>query len=876
MDWQNLTAAQTVEQLHTDPEQGLPEAQVVCRLQKFGGNKMHAKKKKGLLSKFLDQLCDFMIIILLAAAAVSFAVSLLQGEADFTDPIIILAIVLLNAVTGVLQESRAEHAIAALQKVTAPETTVIRAGKAMQIPAENLVPGDLIRLEAGDLIPADARLLHTVGLKTEESALTGESVPIEKDATKTLQGKTALAQRCNMIYAGCAVVAGSGLAAVCETGMQTQLGQIADLINNQQDSMTPLQKRLAHTGKLLGIAAVVICALIFVMGLIRHIPALDTFMLSVSLAVAAIPEGLPAIVTVVLAFGVQKMAKTGAIIRRLPAVETLGSATVICSDKTGTLTQNKMTVTRVCGADGALDPQSSDFRQALALATLCNNATLDRIDGTLTAKGDPTETAIVLKCAEGGVTKAALEQQYVRIKELPFDSVRKRMVTVHRHTGGYRVIVKGAPDILLPLCSRYNRQNTAEPLTPSLRQRFEQRNLDMASDALRVLGVAYKDLPAVPAGSELEQDLIFCGLIGMMDPPREQVRRSVALCKRAGIKPVMITGDHKRTACAIAAQIGIGSGQHCTAVSGEELDHMDDHTLRRNVQKYDVFARVSPAHKVRIVKAYQQRGEVVAMTGDGINDAPALKAADIGCAMGQNGTQVAKSAADMVLTDDNFSTIVAAVKQGRGIYDNIRKAVHFLLSCNIGEILTIFIASLCGLPTPLIAIQLLWVNLVTDSLPAIALGFEPVEPDVMYRKPVHPKASMFSGGLGVDILLEGCMIGGFTLLGFLIGRTLFDVSGTPYAGRTMAFCVLSLSQLVHAFNVRSNHSLFKIGFFSNLKMVGAFVICAIMQISVVALPPLAAVFKTIPLNLPQWGVVILLAMLPLIVCELIKRFFKEA
>lgn len=873
MDWHNNTYYQVKDYFKTNLESGLTQQEALFRLRQKGENVLREKKKQSIGLKFLNQFSDFMVIVLIIAAAISFVASLMQGNADFVDPIIILAIVIINAVIGVIQESKAESAIAALQKITAPETVVIRDAVKQKIPSKQVVAGDVILLESGDLVPADARLCEVINLKIDESTLTGESIPVEKDGAALLPIKTIIGDQKNMVFSGSIVVAGRAKAIVTATGMDSEIGKIAGLINQEDTLMTPLQKRLADTGKILGIAALLICGFIFVLGLVQNVPALDTFMLSVSLAVAAIPEGLPAIVTIVLAFGVQKMAKKNAIIRRLPAVETLGSATVICSDKTGTLTQNKMTVTQVNDLNGALnlsgDSSNNALTEILSLGTLCNNSSLERENGVLITKGDPTESAIVEACALQGITKKGLEEEHKRIKEIPFDSNRKMMTTVHTSQSGFKVVSKGASDVLIKRCSYYKVKGKVVALTADKIREIDQQLYDMANKSLRVLGVAYKDVAMPQSDREYESNLIFCGLIGMIDPPREDAKSAVLLCKRAGIKPVMITGDHVITACAIAKQLGImKKGQ--TALTGERIDKLDNKELAKEVSKCFVFARVSPEHKVRIVKAYQRRGEVVAMTGDGVNDAPALKAADIGCAMGKYGTEVAKSAADMILTDDKFSTIVSAVREGRGIYDNIRKSVHFLLSCNIGEILTIFIASIFSLPTPLLPIQLLWVNLVTDSLPAISLGLEPTEDDVMYRKPVSPKKSLFGDGLLMDIFLEGCMIGAFALLAFSIGRTIFDVTAVPYVGRTMAFAVLSLSQLVHAFNVRSSHSMLQVGLFGNKRLCISFVICAAMQVSVITIKPLSVIFKTIPLNLFQWVCVIALSILPLFVIEIVK------
>ncbi len=727
-------------------------------------------------------------------------------------------------------------------------------------------------MESGDLVPADARLISSVGLKSEESALTGESFPVEKEAQRVFPEKEPIAEQKNMVFASGAIAAGRGTAVVVATGMQTQMGNIASMLMNEETPQTPLQQRLAKTGKLLGIAAVGICALIFVMGLLQKVAPLDMFMISVSLAVAAIPEGLPAVVTIVLALGVRRMAQNRAIIRRLPAVETLGSATVICSDKTGTLTQNRMTVQEIASVDASLIRSSAQGKDLLTMALLCNNAELIRQDGIWQADGDPTETALAIAAAEQGILPETANRQYPRVTEFPFDSVRKRMSTVHRlSSGGYRVIVKGAPELLLTCCDQYTTGTENAVLDAFAKNRALNENDQMSCRALRVIGVAYKDITTLPTKEDLaESHLILAGFCGMIDPPRPEVKSAVNTCRSAGIRPVMITGDNAATASAIASQIGIlRTGD--SVITGSELDTMPQSDLDKKVRNCSVFARVSPEHKVRIVRALQRNGNVVAMTGDGVNDAPALKAADIGCAMGKTGTEVAKNAADMILTDDNFATIVSAVSEGRGIYSNIKKAVHFLLSCNIGEIMTVFVAFLMRLPSPLLAIQLLWVNLVTDSLPALALGVEPKDRDVMKKKPVSAGQSLFAEGLWKRILLEGGLIGSLSLLAFVIGRTFYDTAGaTPAVGRTMTFAVLSISQLVHAFSMRSEESLFSIGVFSNRKMVGSFLICMIMQVTVITIPALAAIFKTVPLTTVQWLLVSLLSAIPLVAVEIEK------
>ncbi|MDR0818690.1 MAG: calcium-translocating P-type ATPase, PMCA-type [Oscillospiraceae bacterium] len=867
MEWHSRSAAAVMDELKVSPSRGLDEREAANRLEEYGSNVLRKEKKKSLILVFFEQFSDFMVLILLGAAAVSFIISVLNGDADFVDPIIILAIVIVNAIIGVSHESRAGAAIEALMKMTAPETTVIRGGRKIRIAAAEVVPGDILSLESGDLVPADARLISDSSLKAEESSLTGESLPSEKSASVILPENLPIGERKNMLFAASVITSGHGIAVVTATGMNTQVGHIAGMLNSGEEPMTPLQNRLANTGKVLGIGALAICALIFLLGIFQQRNPLEMFLISVSLAVAAIPEGLPAIVTIVLAAGVSAMAGKNAIIRKLPAVETLGSATVICSDKTGTLTQNKMSVTEIRGMSGTLNKSGGEAAAILSLTALCNNSSISQESGGYS--GDPTETALITAAADAGINRKTLTDSFPRVDELPFESSRKLMSTLHRKDGGYRVITKGAPDVLLNVCSMAEVNGKPVPLTDELRRNINSMNSDMASNALRVLGAAYKDESARIPKDDFERNLVFKGLVGMIDPPREEAKAAVELCKRAGIKAVMITGDHVLTATAIAKQLGILCAGD-KSVSGAELDKMDKRELEKNIFSYSVFARVSPEHKVRIVRAFQARGAVAAMTGDGVNDAPALKIADIGCAMGISGTDVAKGAADMVLTDDNFATIVEAVRHGRGIYANIKKAAHFLLSSNTGEILTIFAAFLMGLPSPLLPIQLLWVNLVTDSFPALALGAEKADDDIMEQPPISPKKSLFADGLALAIITEGLMIGSLALLAFSIGRAFFGVGGDVSVARTMAFSVLSLSQLVHAFNARSGKSVFKIGLTSNSKMTWSFALCLVMQLAVVMVPPFAAIFKVVPLNIPQWLTVAALSLMPLPLIELQK------
>lgn len=857
MQWQRRTIAETLAELRVSPESGLTHAEATLRLRQDGMNRLRAARRSGVLRMFLGQFRDFMVIVLLIAAVISFLISFWEPNGDFVDPVIILGIVILNAVIGTVQEYKAEKAIESLQKMAAPTSQVRRDGTLRTIPSEQVVRGDIVFLREGDRVPADGRIIESAGLRVEESALTGESFPVEKDARLLFSERDPVGERRNMVFAGTNVASGHGWVAVTETGMRTEMGQIAQMLTESDAPQTPLQIRLAKIGRILGIGALVICASIFVMGLIQRSNPLDVFLIAVSLAVAAIPEGLPAIVTIVLALGVRRMAAQRAIIRRLPAVETLGCATVICSDKTGTLTQNRMTVTALCDAFGSVAPDSDTGRRLMQMAALCSNAE--------PGNGDPTEQALLRAVQPSGAV-TAWRQQYARVAELPFDSDRKRMTTVHRNGAVYWRITKGAPEILLGLCTQCRADGAVLPMTESVRERICTQIRALSEQALRV--IAFADGESGDA-RPTESGLCFVGMMGMMDPPRPEAAESVRRCRHAGIRPVMITGDHAATAAAIGRQLGI-----CHAgdrvLTGPQLDTMPDDALANAAATCTVYARVSPAHKVRIVRALQSRGAVVAMTGDGVNDAPALKAADIGCAMGQSGTDVAKDAADMILTDDRFTTIVDAVAAGRGIYANIQKAVHFLLSCNIGEIMTVFVSFLLRLPSPLLAIQLLWVNLVTDSLPALALGVEPTERDVMERKPIHRNQSLFAG-LTHRILLEGLLIGSISLLAYVCGRSFFDANpADPVIGRTMAFAVLSLSQLIHAFNVRSTHSLFQIGIASNRKMIGAFVVGLLMQVGVIAVPALAAVFKTAMLSPLQWGMVAVLSFVPLGAVEVEK------
>lgn len=850
--------------LSTDASSGLDEKKVEARQAEFGENKLTEKKKKGMLARFAEQFKDVMILILIAAAAVSFVTSCVEGEPEFFEPSLILFIVIVNAVVGVLQESKAEKALDALKNMSAPHARVIRNGEEAVINASELVPGDIIRLEAGDFVPADARLIQSVSLKSEESALTGESVPSEKDAKAMVKADAPLGDRSNMVFSGCSITYGTALAVVTATGMNTEMGKIANLLANEEEGPTPLQQKLAQLGKYLGIMALAACAIIFVIGMANGIPAFEIFMTAVSLAVSAIPEGLPAIVTVVLSIGVQRMVKRNAIIRRLPAVETLGSASVICSDKTGTLTQNRMTLVKayVDGADSpedaAADVLSDGVRKLLCYGTLCCDGSVVFHEGEEQHIGDPTETAIVLAAHKNGMPKEELGIQYPRIAEIPFDSDRKLMTTVNQIDGKNIVITKGAFDMMAARCTNGDLEKA------------RRINDGLSGSALRVLAVGYKEIDKVPdnpTSEELESGLTFMGLVGMIDPPRPEAAEAVQVCRQAGIRPIMITGDHVVTASAIAKSLGILE-EGDRAVTGAELDLMNDTELDASVEDISVYARVSPENKIRIVKAWQRKGQVVSMTGDGVNDAPALKAADIGCAMGITGTDVAKGAADMTLTDDNFATIVDAVREGRGIYANIKKVVGFLLGTNIGEVLTVFFAMLLWHKSPLTSIQLLWINLVTDSLPAIALGMEAVEPDIMNQKPKPKDESIFAHGFGIRISLQGVMFGVLSLIAFFIGH---HMTGSDEGGRTLAFMVLALSQVVQAYNMRSEHSLFKIGLFGN-RMLNLAALISVALVSLVLFTPICGVFEMMTLSPVLYLIGLGLILTPLLVMELAKLF----
>ena len=903
--WFNKSIEEVKEQLKVG-NQGLSDEQVKEKREIYGLNELQAQKKKSLIVKFLEQFKDFMIIILIIAAVISGAVGYYQGE-GITDSIIILIVVIVNAIIGVAQESKAEKSLEALQKLSSHVTKVIRNGKVDVIPSKELVPGDIVILDTGDYVPADLRIIEAANLKAQEASLTGESVPVDKNTDVINDEKIGLGDRTNMLFSSSLITYGRGRGIVVETGMNTEVGKIAGMINEVEETETPLQQKLNKLGKTLGIVAIVICVIIFIIGLLYGKEPIEMFMTAVSLAVAAIPEGLAAVSTIVLAIGVQRMVKKHAIVKKLPAVETLGSTTVICSDKTGTLTQNKMTVKKVFYNNKLVDLDDIDIdnlgdelEKLTYISMFCNDTKV--LDGKLT--GDPTETALIDMGFKLDFQPPILEK-YERVKELPFDSDRKLMTTVHLFPNKYMVYTKGGVDELLSRCNSYVINGNVNTDIDEYKKEIAKQNEEMAKNALRVLAMAYKELDHEPTDEEMktiESDLTYVGMVGMIDPPREEVKDAVEKCKTAGIKTVMITGDHKITAIAIAKALGILENED-EAITGSELEEMSDEDLIKNVRKYSVYARVSPEHKVRIVKAWQTNGEIVAMTGDGVNDAPALKTADIGCAMGIVGTDVSKEAADVILTDDNFATIVSSVEEGRRIYDNILKAIQFLLSSNVGEIIILFVAILMtpllskwfnidvNLITPLLPIHILWINLVTDSLPALALAVDPAEKDIMNRKPLKPKQGVFTKGMTFRVIYQGIMIGVLTLVAFIIGlatpenelpvvniteangivRTLSTEEVKVEIGQAMAFTVLALSELVHVFNIRNNKkSIFKTGIFNNSKLILATAVSAGLMLIVLFVPALRNIFS-IPV-LPAMNILetVILVFIPIVVVEIFK------
>lgn len=885
---------------HQTSLKGLSSDEAKKRLEANGPNALAEGKKRSLFARLLDQFKDFMVIVLIIAAVVAFAGAIIQNKPEeLTEGLLIIAIVIINAILGVAQESKAEQALESIKKMSNPHTTVLRDGQEIIIDVADVVVGDIIVLHAGDYIPADIRIIESINLKTDESALTGEPIPVEKNIDAIHQEEVALGDRFNIGYMSTVVTYGRGLAVVTSTGMHTEIGKIATMLSTTETELTPLQKTISKLGKTLAIIALFVVTIIFIIQILRgwlidgveNIAWIEIFMSSIALAVAAIPEGLPAIITIVLAIGMQNLVKQRAIMRTLPAVETLGSTSIICSDKTGTLTQNVMTITETylygstTKVTDIINP-TKELKMLIDYGVLCNDTKVQLSDENKYIKiGDPTEIALTdLSIATNDDPIKVLET-YPRVHELPFDSERKLMTTVHVIDGKYVSITKGAPDVLFAKASHVNNHGSIEKVTPTVIDTFTQQNQDFADQALRVLAIAYKVYEQKPevlelTHDDLENDLIILGLVGMIDPARPEVKDAIIETKNAGIITIMITGDHKNTAVAIATDLGILEQGHL-AITGKELDRMSDDEFFEKLPQIRVYARVSPENKVRIVTAWKTTGKIVAMTGDGVNDAPSIKRADIGIAMGITGTEVAKGAADMILTDDNFATIVSAVKEGRTILSNIKKAIHFLLSCNIGEIITIFLGVTLGIvlfPNEpqlqiLTAAQILWVNLVTDSFMAIALGLEPKEPDVMNQPPRDNSKGIFADGLGRKVAWQGILIGFITFLAFYIGYLIGDEGNKLQHAQTIGFMVLAISQLFHAFNVRSEkHSTFKLQ--PNKFLIYAFIGCLVLQLITVFVPFIAnnifGVDDVLHWQWLDWLVVVGLSVTPLVVVELVK------
>ncbi len=881
----NQTVNETLNKFNVDSSKGLSKVEVVERSDKYGPNKLETQKQKSLFLIFIEQFKSSMVVILFIAAIVSGVIGIMENE-GLVETFVILAILLLNAIIGTIEERRAQSSLEALNKMSAPISKVLREGQIEEVSSTEIVPGDIVVLDTGDIIPADMRLIEAVNLQVQESALTGESVPVEKIDGQLKEKDIPLGDRSNMAFSTSIVTYGRGRGVIVGTGMNTEVGKIAHMLQSTEATETPMGKRLEQLGKVLGYVALIICAFIFVIGILYGNNWLDMFMMAVSLAVAAIPEGLQIVATIVLAIGVQRLVKQNAIVRTLPSVETLGSTTVICSDKTGTLTQNKMTVVEVWTGNKTVDLRNpneygeltEDENQLIKTSLLCNDSHINiQKDENYELSGDPTETAIVELAFKLGYNKNEIENKYPRVQEVPFDSERKRMTTINKmNEGKLSVNVKGGLDEVLNVTTHILINSEVRPINNQDIKAIKDENERMAESALRVLSVAYKEISSIPQkvdAETVESNLVFIGLLGMIDPARPEVIEAVKKCKSAGIRPIMITGDHKITAVAIAEEIGIYEEGH-KAVTGTVLEDISDEVLYNDIDNYSVYARVAPEHKVRIVKAWQKHGDIVAMTGDGVNDAPALKQADIGVAMGIVGTEVAKDASDVVLTDDNFATIVSAVEEGRRIYDNILKVIQFLLSANMGEVLLIFVASIFNLGNPLSPILILWINLVTDSLPALALSIDPAEKDIMWRKPRDPKKGFFTRGMIRRIVYQGSTIGLISLAAYIIGRNdgiRMGIEDPQTLGQTMAFAVLGFSQLFHVRNLHSNKvSSFKTSIFSNKSLLLAILSSSILMLIVLMVPGVMNIFGLVAMDGTHWLYVLGLSLVPIVVVELVK------
>lgn len=878
--WFTKSQEAVLKELNVNSKTGLSTEEAKKRLEKYGLNKLKGKPKKSLLQLFLAQLKDVLIYVLIGAAVINI---IAHGTEGIPDALIILTVVLINALVGVIQESKAEKALEALQQMTAPKSLVRRNGEVIEINSEELVPGDILIIDAGRYIPADVRLIESANLQIQESSLTGESVPSEKNADFiTSDEKISVGDKENMAFMSTIAIYGRGEGVVVATAMDTEIGKIAKILDEDENMLTPLQIKLEELGKTLGYGALAICGIIFVVGMLQGRQVVEMFMTSISLAVAAIPEGLVAIVAIVLSLGVKSMSRKNAIVRKLPAVETLGAVNIICSDKTGTLTQNKMTVVKTYTLNNLKDISDErnqkanvDETELIRSFVLCSDASIDGGQDI----GDPTEVALVVLGDKFNLEKNTLNAEYKRVGENPFDSDRKLMSTLNEEGNKFRVHTKGAIDNILMRSNRILVNGEILPITDEAKAKILKVAENMSDDALRVLGVAFKDVDTEIAPEEMEKDLVVVGIVGMIDPPRIEVKDSIEEAKRAGITPIMITGDHKNTAVAIAKELGIAT-DISQSLTGSEIDSIPDEKFAKEINNYRVFARVSPEHKVKIVRAFKKQGNIVSMTGDGVNDAPSLKSADIGVAMGITGTDVSKGASDMILTDDNFTTIVHAIEEGRNIYNNIKKTIMFLLSCNLGEVLCVFFATVFGWAMPLVPTQLLWVNLITDTLPAISLGMDPGDKDVMNRKPRDPKESFFAEGAGMRAIVGGVLIGLLTLVAFYLGiihsgdvpiKEAKDGTEIVTYGRTMAFIVLTFSQLFYSLSMRnSKKTIFEVGFFGNMFLIISIIISIILQVLLISIPPIAEMFKVTALDPSHWGMVIGLSLIPFAINEIIK------